>query len=72
MFFYLQLQNLDAAVDRSTQLLTEGLFSPTAAWKGASARVKRSEKYPIEEQNFITIDDYNNYGPTVLHDVIVG
>ena len=60
------------AVDQSTSLISEGLFSPTASWKGASARMKRILSYPMEEQNFITMDDYHDYGPDILQDFIVG
>lgn len=28
--------------------------------------------FPIEEQNFVSLDDYNDYGPSILKDVIVG
>ena len=59
-------------MNRSTSLKTEGLFSPTASWKGASARIKRILQYPLEEQNFITMDDYQEYGPDILQDFVVG
>ena len=53
-------------------LPSEGYFSPTAAWRGASARVKRVNYFPIEEQNFVTCDDYNEYGPSLIQDFVVG
>jgi actin-related protein len=56
----------------SHTLPSEGFYSPTAVWRGASARVRRAVTFPIEEQNFVTYDDYNEYGPSLIQDLIVG
>ena len=58
--------------DNTLTLCSEGYASPTGCWRGASARLKRMAEYPIEEQNFVTLEDYNEYGPSLIQDFVVG
>ena len=64
--------NGDAGVVKIPGFKYGKTFSPTAVWRGASERIKWSKVYVIEEQNIVSIEDYQSYGNTVLSDYVTG